>query len=134
GTSPAPAHRVGLARRIAKLAGRRAVPLATNRPGRQRSPGFGRVAGRPAPGHRQRGDQPRSHPDPCFRPRPPRRPVRCCRDLPPHQRPTMKESTMKPFPWLRALLFASLALNLGVVAALALRPAPVAPPPSLNLP
>lgn len=46
----------------------------------------------------------------------------------------MKESTMKPFPWLRALLFASLALNLGVIAALALRPAPVAPPPSLNLP
>ena len=46
----------------------------------------------------------------------------------------MKESTMKPFPWLRALLFASLALNLGVVAALALRPAPVAPPPSLNVP
>ncbi len=46
------------------------------------------------------------------RPRPPRRPVRCCRDLPPHQRPTMKESTMKPFPGSVPLPFTSLALNL----------------------
>lgn len=41
---------------------------------------------------------------------------------------------MKRLAWTRALLAASLALNLGVVAALALRPAPVVPPPALHLP
>lgn len=46
----------------------------------------------------------------------------------------MKESTMKRLTWPRALLAASLALNLGVVAALVLRPAPVASPSPLDLP
>ena len=36
--------------------------------------------------------------------------------------------------WIRALLFASLALNLGVAVALALRSAPTPPPPTLDLP
>ncbi len=41
---------------------------------------------------------------------------------------------MKRLAWTRALLAASLALNLGVVAALLLRPAPLAPAPALDLP
>ena len=46
----------------------------------------------------------------------------------------MKKSTMQHRTWIRALLFASLALNLGVAVALALRSAPTPPPPTLDLP
>ena len=46
----------------------------------------------------------------------------------------MKKSTMQHRTWIRALLVASLALNLGVVVALALRSAPTPPPPTLDLP
>jgi len=41
---------------------------------------------------------------------------------------------MKHPAWVRTLLAVSLALNLGVLAALALRPAPVASPPSASQP
>ena len=46
----------------------------------------------------------------------------------------MKTSPMQHRTWIRALLFASLALNLGVAVALALRSAPTPPPPTLDLP
>lgn len=41
---------------------------------------------------------------------------------------------MKHPAWTRTLMAVSLALNLGVLAALALRPAPVAPPPAASQP